>query len=458
MRRRPPRSTLSSSSAASDVYKRQVGLSKLLSCFCCCCSQGFVVDEGYIRCGEDGSGGYPMYGPGVHFYCSPFLAVQDEIEICSTRITNGPHTICTIQQGHCGVCEDMGQPLLLPPGMHQWHSPTLKFENEVDLSSNIVRLGPYTVVTVDEGYAAITQDNGKQVILPGGTTTVLRHRNWRFEKFMSMKLNSNDLKAIEATSADNVNLHVEATVVWQVCDVAAAARMAADTMERGNRYESDDTMDISKLCEDVLKQARASLAMYIGELRYMDTFHLSATIQEQRRKGGGHSDMSGAGQVGPNGEPPEYTKLYDQSRMAASVAHANSIAERYGVEVISINIISAVPVDQNLRQALAKGALAVAQAEQIETQARAEAKAASIMVETENSNLLARAQAEADAARIRADGQKQSAALIESSELASELARLDAMQGVLSDKSAFFFGSDASHLSSILTNPKLVGK
>lgn len=421
---------------------------KSMAC-CCCCARGFVVDEGYIRCGEDGSGGFPMYGPGVHFYCSPFLSVGSEVEICSTRITNGPHTICTIQQGHVGLCEDMGQPLLLPPGMHQWHSPTLKFESEVDLASSIIKLGPYTVVTVDEGYAAITQDNGRQVILPGGTTTVLKHRNWKFEKFMSMKLNSNDLKAIEATSADNVNLHVEATVVWQVNDVAAAARMAADTMDNNRGFDRDDTMDIGKLSEDVLKQARASLAMYIGELRYMDTFHLSASIQDQRRQA-----AIGQGPSAPTlpsiDSPPEYTKLYDDERMAACVDHANSITVRYGVEIVSINVISAIPADQALRQALAKGALATAQAEQIETQARAEAKAASIMVETENQNLLASAQAQADAANIRAEGQKKAAEQIESSQLASELARFEAMKGVLSDKSAFFFGSDPSNLSSIL--------
>merc|ERR1712166_1501629 len=60
-------------------------LSKIFGCCCCCCAKTFVVNTGYIRCGEDGSGGYPMYGPGVHFYCSPFLSVEPEIQIRSTR-------------------------------------------------------------------------------------------------------------------------------------------------------------------------------------------------------------------------------------------------------------------------------------------------------------------------------------------------------------------------------------
>ena len=40
---------------------------------------------------------------------------------------------------------------------------------------------------MDEGYAAVTQDNGVQKILPGGHTHMLTHRNWKFEKFMTQK-------------------------------------------------------------------------------------------------------------------------------------------------------------------------------------------------------------------------------------------------------------------------------
>ena len=54
----------------------------------------------------------------------------------------------------------------------------------IDLNSDIIKLGPLTLLTIDEGYAAITQDNGKQVILPGGHVHLLTHRAWNFEKFV----------------------------------------------------------------------------------------------------------------------------------------------------------------------------------------------------------------------------------------------------------------------------------
>lgn len=48
------------------------------------------------------------------------------------------------------------------------------------------------------GYAAVTQNNGQQKILGGGHVYLLTHRNWKFEKFVSMKIQTNILEQIEA--------------------------------------------------------------------------------------------------------------------------------------------------------------------------------------------------------------------------------------------------------------------
>merc|ERR1719265_9713 len=125
---------------------------------------------------------------------------------------------------------DRGQPVLLPPGLHQWDSPTLEFQHLIDLSASLIRLGPYTLLTVDEGYAAVTQDNGAQKILEGGRAYMLTHRNWKFEKFITKKLQTNDVGPITVTTGDNVPLETAATVNWRIEDVILAARMAANTM------------------------------------------------------------------------------------------------------------------------------------------------------------------------------------------------------------------------------------
>ena len=106
--------------------------------------------------------------------------------------------------------------MLLPPGLHQWQSPTLTMERMIDLNSSVIKLGPLTLLTVDEGYAAITQNNGKQVVLAGGDTHLLTHRNWKFEKFVSQKIETMKLDNIVTPSADNVSMQINSTVAWQI--------------------------------------------------------------------------------------------------------------------------------------------------------------------------------------------------------------------------------------------------
>merc|ERR1711934_1057504 len=409
-----------------------------------CCTASFEVASGHIRLADDGSGNYLLFGSGVHFVCDMFVKVQrEDVPLTQELILWGDRTIVTVKQGHIGYAEDMGQPVLLPPGLHEWKSSTLKFHHHVDLNNTMIKLGPFTVMTVDEGYSAITQNNGTQVVLPGGNTHLLNHRNWKFEKFMTEKIQTDKLERIEATSADNVMMHTDATVVWRVTDVQSAAKMSAETMQRdGSDVQNTADADIHKLRNDVLMQATASLAAFIGEIRYSDSFHISAAS----------SIVADGGEIaGKGGAPPipadlvGYSPIFDAKRMSTAVETANDLTTTYGVTILSINIIAANPADVALQSALAKGAVASAEAEQAETVARGEAKAAQI-----------RAEGDAQAEKIRADGARAAADKLTQSDVAVELAKIAKTGECLHGKSTFFFGSDPATLGSVLTNPKLV--
>merc|ERR1712054_333431 len=396
----------------------------------------FEVPKGQIRLADDGSGNYEIYGPGVHRRANMFMRVWDDVSVTDEIIRHGDRTIVTVKQGHIGFCEDMGQPVLLPPGLHEWQSQTLKFQRAVDLNNTIIKLGPYTVLTVDEGYCAVTQNNGEQVILPGGSTHLLDHRNWKFEKFMTQKIQTNDLQRIEATSADNVMMHTDATVVWRITKVDDAAKWSAETMSRdGKDTHCTSQSDITKLRNDVLKQATASLAAFIGEIRYSDSFHISAA---------GPNATTGVPVVT---EASAVSSIFDGTRMASAVEAANAVTQTYGVTILSINIISAVPADHQLQKALAKGAVASADAERAETVARGEAKAVRI-----------RAEADAEAEKIRAEGSKSAAELLSTNQVAVELAKIKEVGEALSHKgtSTLFFGADSTNLGQLMSNPGVV--
>jgi len=81
------------------------------------------------------------------------------------------------------------------------------------------------------------------------------------------------LEAIRATSADNIEMTVTSTVNWRIFDVEVAATMAAETMAASGK-KGAVSADITKLRKDVLKQAIASLAGFVGGVNYSNTFHM----------------------------------------------------------------------------------------------------------------------------------------------------------------------------------------
>merc|ERR1719330_908795 len=167
----------------------------------------------------------------------------------NNQLQHGNRVILVVEQGFIGVAFDNGQPILFPPGIHVWTSETLQYKEAVSLDKHVLKLGPYTLLTVDEGYAAVTQNNGKQQILEGGHTWLLDHKNWRFEKFLTLKIQTNDLERIKATSADNITMEVTSTVTWRIVDPLLAATMAAETMTVGG---GEASQDIKQLRGDVL--------------------------------------------------------------------------------------------------------------------------------------------------------------------------------------------------------------
>lgn len=129
----------------------------------CCMMRTKSVPSGTVVRMQDGRGGFDFLGnrgalQGVHYYWDAFyqidskpVALNDPADEGLT-IRNGDRWIVIVPQGSVGLAYDVGQPILLPPGMHQWQSATMKFERGVDLNQPVIELGPYTVLTVDKGY------------------------------------------------------------------------------------------------------------------------------------------------------------------------------------------------------------------------------------------------------------------------------------------------------------------
>ncbi len=316
---------------------------------CCCCPlalclkgyfKQFTVEQGTLKLLRDGRGGYEFASAGVHQYKSPWLEVlagSKSIQAFGGDgggsqgwiIKHGDRCLTTVPQGFVGYAEDKGEPVLLPPGLHQWQSPTLTMERMIDLNSSVIKLGPLTLLTVDEGYAAITQNNGKQIVLSGGDTHLLTHRNWKFEKFVSQKIETTKLDNIVTPSADNVLMQINSTVAWQIVDVERAAMTAISTM---NIAGDTASQDMQRLRYDVLKQAEASLSSFIGTVDYSDSFSHSAAAQ-----GGAVGGVVLASEPEPefsrgNSAAPKdiHDTMFAGPGLISATAHANEMTAQYG--------------------------------------------------------------------------------------------------------------------------------
>ena len=245
--------------------------------------------------------------------------------------------------------------------------------------------------------------------------------NWKFEKFLSMKIQTDELEKIEATSADNINMNVTSTVNWRIVDAEVAAVMAAETMAVTGKT-SDVSADISKLRRDVLKQAIASLATFIGSVNYSGSFHVSAFNQAKQDRQiapvtygtalPNDFDINGEGAIPTAPDVVLFENpLYDVEKMDNARNRANDVTRTYGIEIISINIISAQPTDSALTQSLASGAVASAESLKIETEARGAARALMIKAKSEADSQLLVAEGTKCSDIITAEGKKQAAIL-----------------------------------------------
>jgi hypothetical protein len=145
--------------------------------------------------------------------------------------------------------------------------------------------------------------------------------------------------------------------------------------------------------------------------------------------------------------------LFDLARMQTCVDHSNAVTSKYGVTIQSINVVAAVPADKSLMVSLAQGAVAAAEAQKFETVASGKASAAKIEAGGAAEAEILRARGSAEAERVRAEGHKAAADMLSTSQVAVTLATIDHTGTALGSNKAFFFGSDAKDLGTLLAAP-----
>lgn len=269
----------------------------------------FEVENGNVRGVTMGNGDNHFYGLGSHCMYGPGTKVDaSESSVAGvegTLITNGQQGMITITQGTIGLFSRSGEPLVLPPGFHYWNDPNTSFKKIIPMEGDeaVTRLGPYTLVRVDRGLAAITSDNGAQRVLEGGRTYLLNHRNWQFKAWLSQKLQIQQIGPFQMVTGDNISLDVTAIINFIVRDPHLAAARNVDVMNAAK----DNVNVLAEIFTDVKTQVTASLSNLVGRLKY--AVRKDDEEEEARRKAAEAGEEGGKEEESPPEEVNELLTL-----------------------------------------------------------------------------------------------------------------------------------------------------
>jgi len=429
-----------------------------------------VVPPGHVCCFIDDENNYLFAKPGVHNIENPFIKRVSTIiglngsdRQCRV-IRHGNRSLLTIPQGTLGYATDMGKSILLPPGLHSWTSETLRFENMHRLDGKpVLVIGPYTLVTVDQGYVGVSSNDGKLHILDAGRTHLLTHQKWRFDRFLNVETQHDDLKKVRATTADYVLIDIHATVTWRIEDVIkVATKLSESPISDASAESSDDGFAISStLRRDILRLVDAALSTFIGRINFAEFYHdcfsksitngddnSSSTsnldntspsfglrnnekIQNRYHDSKGLYDISNSSLASHTFDESVFVSVsgnrrrvenpfFDSKGIGDAILKANHMTRTFGIEIMDICLISANPSDDHLVASLAAAAVSSAETYRRETEikgyanakkieAEADTNTRRIHVESDAKVSLIQAKADADAVIARSEGAKQAA-------------------------------------------------
>lgn len=346
---------------------------------------GLVMDE---------HNNYLLAKPGIHLVESMFCRNCGEVDINSKRsIAFGNRHVVLVEDGCVGLAWDDGQPVLLPGGYHAWTSDTMTFEKQMPLDLDQVRLGPYTLVTVTDGYAAVTNDLGATVVLDGGRPYVLTHAMWTLEYFLPLHVQTDAFFSKVAVSADNVQMAVRANVVWKVADPWLVKTNL--TLRSTATEKVTGPLIMKRLKNNVIKQALACISKFTAMVNYCDTFHASAAFAADQQAVRGSAAKKKASTDNP---------FFDSVKLSKTLGMANAITTQYGVQVIAIDVVEATPRNKKLRNVLTVGAQASADALQLARVRQGEADARLVVEQSKATEAILLARGKADAMVIEASG------------------------------------------------------
>ncbi len=270
-----------------------------------------------------------------------------------------------IREGQIGVREDArGNITLLPPGRHS-NFPWESYPSPVqDLSKPVIKLGPYTLVTVDTGSVAQTINKGVLHILSAGQH-LLNAADHIYKSFMSIKQETEELKQIRVFTQDNVGLDVHADVQYQIADPKLAIS------------------EVDNIKQSIKEIASMQLSQVISHHTRQELIPAATRLVGHIKDDSGETEEQGQSAV----QDELITRIRDK-------------LSTLGITLINVSLKSWDIIDKSLAHELGQGAVIESQTASKLVTARRDAEILQISATAKASAIITEAKATADAAQL----------------------------------------------------------
>lgn len=158
-----------------------------------------------------------IFGPGLHnFHCKSYTGLRDMrmVSVADDLISHGPLKVMTVSEGKLGYGTEKGKNILFGPGRHVIRSNEFVWRRYLDLTQDTIMIGEWQLIRVDFGRVGVATIQGKMQVLDPGIH--LFEPPDVFLRFVNTRIQILNLPECVQESSDYVSLKIKANLSYHI--------------------------------------------------------------------------------------------------------------------------------------------------------------------------------------------------------------------------------------------------
>jgi regulator of protease activity HflC (stomatin/prohibitin superfamily) len=345
--------------------------------------------------------------PGTHVVNDPLFQFDGFIDQLTPVLQHGSLHRIIVAEGTRALAWIGDDPKMFTAGIYYFHSPLFNYVGSAKINTRNVRLGPFHIVTVDDGRVGIAYDNGVLNILPPGEHWLNAKNNQTFRAFLPTTEQVRQLRTLEVLTNDGLVVQVIGSITFHIADPhKAVLNIGADKKKKDDNITGAIFETIMHRSNDTLASILTGTSVLTSAgMGFADsTLHVSH--RDVPKYDGGRSIQPDELKHEAKHESPDDIEINAQIRHRFKEKLTHTLNDQWGVELSDMNVIDIKVMDTAVRCALAEGVRSNIVAVTDRKTAESKAETARIL-----------AQGRRDAAKIKTDAKTYAVAQVAEAQL-----------------------------------------